>query len=81
MLQTAVASLQSPDSDTQRKIGVNVLTGRVLFVPETAIGSLQSPDSDTDWIIGLNVVTEWGFVCAADSGCFFNVTEHLILSG
>ena len=30
MLQTAVSCLQSPDCDTERLIGVNVVTGGVL---------------------------------------------------
>ena len=57
MLQTAVASLQSPDSDTEWIIGVNVVTGGVLCVLQTTVGSLQSPDCDTEWLIGINVVT------------------------
>ena len=74
MLQTAVGSLQSPDCDTEWLIGVNVVTGGVLYVLQTAVGSLQSTDCDTVWLIGVNVVTGGGFVCAADSSLFFTVT-------
>ena len=74
MLQTAVGSLQSPDCDTKWLIGVNVVTGGVLYVLQTAVGSLQSTDCDIVWLIGVNVVTGGGFVCAADSSWFFTVT-------
>ena len=57
MLQTAVASLQSPDCDTEWIIGVNVVCGGILCVLQTAVAYLQSPDCDTEWIIGVNVVT------------------------
>ena len=63
MLQTAVASLQSPDCDTEWLIGVNVVTGEVLCVLQTTVASLQSPDCDTEWIIRVNVVTGGFCVC------------------
>ena len=44
MLQSAVASLQSPDCDTEWLIGVNIVTGGVGCVLQTAVGSLQSPE-------------------------------------
>ena len=47
VLQTAIASLQSPDCNIEWIIGVNVVTGGVLCVLQTAVGSLQSPDCDT----------------------------------
>ena len=63
MLQTAVASFQSPDCDTEWIIGVNVVTGGVLCVLHTAVASLQSPDCDIEWIIGVNVCLEGFCVC------------------
>ena len=43
-VQTAVASLQSTDCNTEWIIGVNVVTEGVLCVLQTAVFSLQSPD-------------------------------------
>ena len=45
------------DSDSEWITGVNVVTGRVLFVLQTAVASLQIPDSDTEWKIGVNVMS------------------------
>ena len=47
VLQTAVASLQSPDCDTEWIIGVNIVNGGVLCVLQTAVASLQSTDCNT----------------------------------
>ena len=49
-MQTAVASLQSPDCDTERLIGINVGCCR------KKVASLQSTDCDTERLIGINVV-------------------------
>ena len=57
VLQTGVASLQSPDCNTEWIILVNVVTGGVLCVLQTAVASSQSPDCDCDWIIGVNVMS------------------------
>jgi len=62
VLQTAVASLQSPNCDTEWIIGVNVVTGGVLCVLQTAVASLQSPNCDTEWLMCVNVVTG-GVLC------------------
>ena len=59
VLQTAVASLQLPNCDTEWIIGINVVTGGVLCVLQTAVGSLQLPDCDTEWIIGVKVLNGW----------------------
>ena len=80
MLHTAVASLQSPDCDTEWIIGVNVMTGWVFCVLQTAVASLQSPDCDNEWIIGVNVVTGWFCVCCRQQ-LFLYSQRTVILSG
>ena len=51
MLQTAVASLQSPDCDSLRLIGINVVSCR----QQVLLYSHRICDSQ--WLIGINVVS------------------------
>jgi len=51
VLQTAVASLQSPDCDTEWLIGINFVCCR------QQVDYLHLEDCENEWPVGINVAT------------------------